>query len=122
MSLARSSRLPASQWGMSEINVVAVFKVQPQFRERYTAALIEMAEQTHANDEGCLLYSLQQSTTDPNTFVFIEKWTSEAALDAHGAQPHLTQGRAERDAMLAEPGVVIRLRGLGAGDPVLGSF
>ena len=107
---------------MSEINVVAIFKAKPECADEYLAALTEMAEQTHANDEGCLLYSLQRSTTDPNTFVFIEKWISEAALDAHGAKPHLLDGRAEREAMLAEPGVVIRLRGLGAGDSQLGKF
>lgn len=107
---------------MSEINVIAIFHAKPEHREELIAAYTEMAEQTHANDEGCLLYALQQSTTDPNVLAFIEKWASEEALDAHAAKPHIADGTAARDAMMSEPRQVIKLRSLGAGTPELGLF
>lgn len=98
------------------INVVAMFRARPERREQFKAALIAMAEATH-REEGCLLYTLQQGTEDPDVFAFVEKWASTAALDAHGGTPHLVEGAAERDAMQAQPAVVVRTRDVGAGTP-----
>lgn len=108
--------------GMSEINVIAIFHVKPEFRETLLNRLHTMADDTHANDEGCLLYSLQQSTTDPNVLAFIEKWASEEALDTHGGKPHIVHDAEERASWMSEPAIIVRMRNVGAGTPELGLF
>lgn len=99
---------------MAEINVIAMFRAKPEHRDELRRRLVAMAEATH-EEEGCLLYSLQQGSADPDVFVFVEKWASEAALDAHGKAPHIVDGADERAALMAEPAVVVRTRSVGAG-------
>ncbi len=36
-------------------------------------------------EPGCEEYSLFRSTADPDRFVLMERWSSQAHLDAHGA-------------------------------------
>lgn len=105
---------------MSEVTVVCLFKAKPECLDDLVAAMTTMAEQTHANDEGCLLYSLQQGLDDPCDLSIVEKWTSREALDAHGQKPHITDGAAARRAMMAQPAQIIFMRQTGAGTPEQG--
>jgi quinol monooxygenase YgiN len=43
---------------------------------------------------GCLSYDLHQSLSDPDIFVFVERWETREALDAHMSTPHLMAWRA----------------------------
>ena len=44
-------------------------------------------------EEGCLLYDLHESITDPTRFVFVEQWTTRDALGAHARTAHLKEWR-----------------------------
>lgn len=44
-------------------------------------------------EHGCLSYDLHVNVTDPEELVFIERWESQAALDAHFEAPHLKAWR-----------------------------
>ena len=46
------------------------------------------------NDEGCISYDVHSSLMDPDRIVFIERWASRAALDAHFATEHFKVWRA----------------------------
>lgn len=98
-----------------KINVIALFKARLEHVDELKQRLIVMAEATHQED-GCLLYSLQQGTEDPTVLAFIEQWDSEAALDKHGTQPHIVEGGDERNAMMAEAAIVVRTRSTGPGN------
>jgi quinol monooxygenase YgiN len=41
-------------------------------------------------EPGCLSYELLQNGCDPTDFVFVEKWASAAAEQAHFATPHVS--------------------------------
>ena len=42
-------------------------------------------------DHGCISYDLFASDSAPGTFVTIEKWQSQADLDAHMASSHIAE-------------------------------
>ncbi len=41
-------------------------------------------------EAGCLAYDIYESLTEPGTFVAVEQWENEAAIDAHFLLPHTT--------------------------------
>jgi len=99
---------------MSQINVLALFRAKTQHRDELKQRLSALAEAVHA-EPGCLIYSLQQGTDDPDVFAYVEKWDSEEALAAHGKAPHMLEGAAQRSALMAEPGRVVFTRSVCAG-------
>jgi len=42
---------------------------------------------TH-REPGCILDALDQGVDDPTRVMFIERWSSRGAIDAHQASPH----------------------------------
>lgn len=44
-------------------------------------------------EEGCELYDLMSSITEPNGFVFVERWASREALEAHFQSAHIAEWR-----------------------------
>ncbi len=105
---------------MSEVTVLALFKARPEKLDELKSALVKMAEETHRNDAGCLLYALQQGIDDPCDLAWVEKWASRQALDEHGKKPHIVDGAQTRRAMMAEPPRIVFLRNVGAGTPEQG--
>lgn len=106
---------------MPEINVLALFRAKPEHRDELKQQLSTLAEAVHTED-GCLLYSLQQGTEDPDVFAYVEKWESEEALAAHGRAPHMLAGAGDRSALMAEPGTVVFTRSVGAGTQEQGTL
>jgi len=51
-------------------------------------ALLGTMVQASRIEKGCLLYNIYQMKNRPNTFVVIESWEDEAALDGHKNSPH----------------------------------
>jgi quinol monooxygenase YgiN len=74
---------------MSEIVVVAEIGIADGKREEALAALETLCEETHAKDDGCLLYALQLDPADESHVYMVEKWTSVEALQAHGETDHI---------------------------------
>lgn len=60
-------------------------------------------------EEGCLRYDLHRVSDDPDRFVLIERWASQAALAAHDAAPHMVESDAACAAFRAGPAEVLRL-------------
>ena len=44
-------------------------------------------------EKGCGSYDLMSSITEPNCFVFVERWDSRDALEAHFQTDHLAEWR-----------------------------
>jgi quinol monooxygenase YgiN len=74
---------------MSEIVVVAEIGIAPGKRDEALAALRTACEETHAKDDGCLLYALQLDPADESHVFMVEKWASAEALGAHAQTEHL---------------------------------
>lgn len=74
------------------IVVIATLHIHPEKR----ASFLEDARSVIAHtikEEGCISYDLTSSITEPNEFVFVERWASREALSAHFETPHLQEWR-----------------------------
>ena len=85
---------------MSELRVVATIPAKTETAAAIRAALESLAAATRAED-GCLAYDLFESGAAPGTFVTIERWTDQAALDQHLTSPHVAAAFAAADGALA---------------------
>ena len=74
------------------IYVIATLHIHPEKR----ASFLEDARSVIAHtvkEGGCLSYDLYSSITEPNEFVFVERWASREALAAHFGTEHLQNWR-----------------------------
>lgn len=71
------------------VTVLAIIKVKPGSESDARSMLSSIVPETLL-EPGCLAYDLHQSASDPTEFLFYERWSSDAALDAHAAStaPH----------------------------------
>ncbi|MEO6512553.1 MAG: putative quinol monooxygenase [Nocardioides sp.] len=71
---------------MSELQVVATIPAKAGSEDGIREALTSLATATR-DEDGCVGYDLFESGSAPGTFVTIERWRDQAALDAHLAGP-----------------------------------
>jgi quinol monooxygenase YgiN len=70
------------------IIVVANVTIQPVHRETFVAGAKACIAETR-KEAGCHVYDMHQSVTNPDHYVFVERWESQAVMDAHMKTPHL---------------------------------
>lgn len=58
-------------------------------------------------EKGCLQYELTQSTTDENKFVLLERWASEADLEAHLQTPHMKEAGEQAKNFRSKPAEIM---------------
>ncbi len=73
---------------MGAIGVVATLKVQEGKEADFEAAFKTLREQVRANEPGNLQYDVTRSKADAQTYVIMEQYASQDALDAHGKTDH----------------------------------
>jgi quinol monooxygenase YgiN len=95
---------------LSSVRVVATFTVKPDKVEGVGRIALEALVRPSRKDPGCLRYDLCQDLSEPTRFAMIEEWESEAALEAHLAQPWLNKAIEQLGPMLAGRPVVARMR------------
>lgn len=71
-----------------ELDIVVTLRVHAGKEAEAEALLREMEAATAANDEGCLRYEWYRAQT-PQTYVLLERWAGEAAVQAHLKAPHM---------------------------------
>lgn len=87
------------------VRVVAHVVALPEKVEEVKSILVDLIEPTR-QENGCILYELLQSHSDPTDFVFTEEWESEVQLNAHLESPHINSVDAKLDGLLAaEPDI-----------------
>lgn len=70
------------------IGVVARLKIQEGKNEEFENIFSELAAAVRANEPGNNFYALHRSRDDNTTYVVLEQYTDQAALDAHGQTDH----------------------------------
>ena len=85
---------------MSELNVVATIPIKAEHAEAMKGALGELAAATR-QEPGCLAYDVFESAAAPGVFVTVERWTDQAALDAHMQTAHVAAAFAAAGEALA---------------------
>lgn len=91
-----------------QVQLVILISTLPGRGQEQVAAFERLAPVVRA-EEGCLRYDLHRVSGEPDRFVLIERWSSQAALDAHDVTPHMIEADAASPAFRAAPAEVIRL-------------
>ena len=75
------------------LGIVATIKVKPGMDKEFEAVARELVAKVNAGEPGCTLYALHRADA-PGTYVFMERYRDQAAVDAHRATEHFkTLGR-----------------------------
>ena len=69
------------------IGVVATIKVKPGMEKEFEAVAKELVAKVNANEPGCKLYAIHHAEA-PQTYVFMERYDDQAAVDAHRGTEH----------------------------------
>ncbi len=72
------------------ISVIATLKVRPGKEEEFERITKELVAKVTANEPGCLLYALHRGT-EPQTYVFLERYADEAATETHRGSAHFKE-------------------------------
>ena len=83
------------------IGVIATLKVQDGKGPDLEAAFGELAAQVRANEPGNRLYQLCKPRGEDNTYVVMEMYDDQAAIEAHGKSDHFRAAGAKIGACLA---------------------
>ena len=73
---------------MSELLVVATIPATAEGTETVRSALETLVDASR-QEEGCISYDVYESASAPGTFVTVERWTGQDAMDAHMGTPHV---------------------------------
>jgi quinol monooxygenase YgiN len=92
--------------------VVATITPRPEFRDVVLQALRGSLAAVH-REPGCQLYALHETG---DSFVFVEKWESESALEQHNSGDAVRQVVAQIGDRLKEPVQIAVARPLPGGD------
>lgn len=70
------------------VDMIVTQRVKPGMEQAFEALARQVAENTLANDEGCLRYEWYRGEA-PQTYILIERWTEMAAAHTHLKSAHL---------------------------------
>jgi quinol monooxygenase YgiN len=103
-----------SQKGVTPmLATIATIKVKDGQGAEFEKVATELVKNVNEKEKGCLLYQLYHGE-EPNTYVFMERYKDQAAIDEHRASDHYkTLGRAMGPFMDGKP-VLLRLKQVGA--------
>ncbi len=96
---------------MGEVNLLVFIEVMPGKRNEQIEAYKKL-KPTVLAEPGCLRYELLSDDKDENKFILIEKWTSQAALDAHDKTEHMIAADAHSPTFRAGPATVTKASSL----------
>lgn len=70
------------------VGVIARLKIQEGKNAEFEAIFTELQAAVRANEPDNNFYSIHISANDPQTYVVLEQYASQEALDAHGKTDH----------------------------------
>lgn len=70
------------------IGVIARLVVQEGQQDEFEGAMAELMAEVRAAEPGNLLYQVFKKRGSSTEYVVLERYTDQAALDAHGKAPH----------------------------------
>ena len=91
------------------LGVVATIKVKPGMEQEFEAVAKELVAKVNANEPGCKLYTLHHGEA-ANTYVFMERYTDQAAVDAHRASDYFKALGRKMGEFMEGRAEVLRLR------------
>ena len=70
------------------IGVVATIKIKPGTNDAFEAVAKELMAAARAGEPGNQVYQFCKSRTEPSTYVVLEIYSDQGALEAHGKSDH----------------------------------
>jgi quinol monooxygenase YgiN len=70
------------------IGVTAKLKVLTGKNQDFEIIFKQLVSSVLANEKGCLLYALHQSREDTQTYIVLEQYVDETALQSHSKTDH----------------------------------
>ena len=83
------------------VRVVAKVTAQHGKVEDLKVILLGLIGPTRA-EKGCVSYQLLQNKTDESDFVFVEEWTSDAAIDNHMTTSHVQDALSKAESLFSQ--------------------
>ena len=88
------------------ITIVVTIQVRPEACAHFENVSRTLEAAVHANEPGCMLYRMSKSRTAANTYINLEMYADQAALDRHTAAPYFLQALGEfGDCLSAAPDI-----------------
>lgn len=84
----------------TSLRVIAHVRAKPDHVAQVQDILMSLVDATR-KEPGCLSYELLQNHADQEEFVFVERWASAAAEQAHFVMPHLLATLQQLSGLLA---------------------
>ena len=91
------------------VHVVARFRAREGREDALKTVLAALVPRSR-REIACYQYDLLQSSTDPRTFCFIERWDSDKALDEHGVSEHVQRAGEQIAGLVDAPPDIQRFR------------
>lgn len=92
------------------VTLVVTMRVKPSLVSDYFDLVRPVMETVHREEPDVVLYAMHPHPELPHTFVWIERYATQAALDAHLASPHMTEALPKLNDLLVGPPEVLELR------------
>ena len=86
-----------------KIGVVATLRIADDKIDDFETTFRDLTAQVKASEQGNEMYSLFRSKLDPSTYVVMEVYTDQSAVDAHNKTDHFRAAMRKIGSMLAGP-------------------
>lgn len=86
-------------------SIIAELAIKPENIDEAKELAKEMIENVK-QEKGTLFYSLNIDSDDPNTFIFMERYSDKEALKVHGETPHFKTFMEKITPFLSSPPMV----------------
>lgn len=73
------------------LTIVATLPIQDGKTDDFEKVFAELAEKVLANEPGCKRYELCRSTVNKTTYVVVENYADQEALNLHGKTPYFLE-------------------------------
>jgi quinol monooxygenase YgiN len=78
--------------GNSEaVTMVVEMTVKPEHEQEFLDYVAGFMEKVHVNEPGTLLYVLTRHPTEPHTYLWVERYRDQEALQAHMGAPYMVE-------------------------------
>lgn len=85
------------------IGIIATLTIQPGKNEEFESAFKQMMDAVKANEPGNHFYVLHRSRDDESTYVVMEQYEDQAAVDVHGKSAAFKAASAALGGCMAGP-------------------
>ena len=106
---------------MSEVVTVAIVKAQEGKEAELERAVETLVTASHG-EEGNLTYAVHRALQEPRTYVFVERYTSPDAFQAHLGSEHFGAAAAQFGDLLDGAPTIVPAEAWVIGDPAKGAL